>query len=67
MMLRVLPPVPEHRVCALCLVEPTIELFGSRYGVCALAQECPPGECGYARTRRVISGSVENSAKNSAS
>lgn len=43
-----------YRVCAFGPVEPTIELFGRRYGVCALKQECPRGECGYLRTRRII-------------
>jgi hypothetical protein len=40
----------RYRVCAFGIIPPTIELFGRVYGVCALAQECPPGECGYARS-----------------
>jgi len=42
------------RVCAFGIVEPTIVLFGHTYGVCAMAQECPPGECSYTRSRRII-------------
>lgn len=44
----------QHRVCGFGIVAPTIELFGREYGVCAMAIKCPPGECGYIRTRRII-------------
>lgn len=45
----------HFRACALALCPPTRELLGRLYGVCPMKQECPPGECGYAATRRIIS------------
>lgn len=44
-----------HRVCGLGITEPTIELFGQRYGACPMKQECPRHEaCGYLRTRQIL-------------
>lgn len=47
--------MPKQRACELALCPPIRVLFGRKYGVCPLKQECPDSVvCGYATTRRVI-------------
>lgn len=43
-----------YRKCAFGVVPPTIEIFGELYGHCAMTSECPQGECGYERSRRIV-------------
>lgn len=44
----------RYRRCAFGIIPPTIVILGETYGTCAMTSECPPGECGYERSRRII-------------
>jgi hypothetical protein len=46
---------PRFRKCELALCPPYQDIFGYRFGVCPLVQECPDTVvCGYAMTRQAI-------------
>ena len=50
----------HYRVCGLGMCEPSIVLFGARYGVCPLKQQCDPARlCGYLAARREIAIEAE--------
>jgi hypothetical protein len=55
--------MPLFRKCDLGLCPPYQEIFGEKYGVCPLIQECPENVvCGYALTKQIIETQTEKTS-----